>query len=134
MRCHNPTPRHVWRVELRHGGRAGRQLSRTRANGGDRLAIARSASAPVRDRRVVEVEGATAHYLLPPQQAAWIPVGLEHQATMTPDVRSVAVMFDPELLSALALKQASAHPGGVAADPENGMNHGTAKDGLIICA
>ncbi|ORV40984.1 AraC family transcriptional regulator [Mycobacterium conspicuum] len=47
---------------------------------------------------VVEVETAAAHYLLPPQQAAWIPVGLEHQATMTPDVRSVAVMFDPELL------------------------------------
>jgi AraC-like DNA-binding protein/quercetin dioxygenase-like cupin family protein len=50
---------------------------------------------------VVEVETASAHYLLPPQQAAWIPVGLEHQATMTPDVRSVAVMFDPELLPAL---------------------------------
>jgi AraC-like DNA-binding protein len=50
---------------------------------------------------VVEVETASAHYLLPPQQAAWIPVGLEHQATMTPDVRSVAVMFDPELLPAV---------------------------------
>jgi AraC-like DNA-binding protein len=50
---------------------------------------------------VVEVETANAHYLLPPQQAAWIPVGLEHQATMTPDVRSVAVMFDPELLPAV---------------------------------
>lgn len=47
---------------------------------------------------VVEVETASAHYLLPPQQAAWIPVGLEHQATMTPNVRSVAVMFDPDLL------------------------------------
>ncbi|OHV06289.1 AraC family transcriptional regulator [Mycobacterium talmoniae] len=47
---------------------------------------------------VVEVETAAAHYLLPPQQAAWIPVGLEHQATMNPDVRSVAVMFDPDLL------------------------------------
>ncbi|WIM85760.1 helix-turn-helix transcriptional regulator [Candidatus Mycobacterium wuenschmannii] len=50
---------------------------------------------------VVEVETASAHYLLPPQQAAWIPVGLEHQATMTPDVRSVAVMFDPGLLPAV---------------------------------
>jgi AraC-like DNA-binding protein len=50
---------------------------------------------------VVEVETASAHYLLPPQQAAWIPVGLEHQATMTPNVRSVAVMFDPELLPAV---------------------------------
>ncbi len=50
---------------------------------------------------VVEVETARAHYLLPPQQAAWIPVGLKHQATMTPDVRSVAVMFDPALLPAV---------------------------------
>ena len=48
---------------------------------------------------VVEVETASAHYLLPPQQAAWIPAGLEHQATMNPDVRTVAVMFDRALLS-----------------------------------
>ncbi|MCG5433272.1 helix-turn-helix transcriptional regulator [Mycobacterium sp. MYCO198283] len=47
---------------------------------------------------VVEVETATAHYLLPPQQAAWIPVGLEHQATMNPEVQSVAVMFEPDLI------------------------------------
>ena len=48
---------------------------------------------------VVEVETDSAHYLLPPQQAAWIPAGLEHQATMNPDVRTVAVMFDHELVS-----------------------------------
>ncbi|WP_084223593.1 AraC family transcriptional regulator [Mycolicibacterium holsaticum] len=47
---------------------------------------------------VVEVETDSAHYLLPPQQAAWIPVGLDHQATMNPDVRTVAVMFDPLLI------------------------------------
>ena len=47
---------------------------------------------------VVEVETDTAHYLLPPQQAAWIPAGLEHQAVMNPDVKTVAVMFDPELI------------------------------------
>ncbi len=47
---------------------------------------------------VVEVETASAHYLLPPQQAAWIPAGLEHQATMTPDVRTVAVMFDAQMI------------------------------------
>ena len=47
---------------------------------------------------VVEVETASAHYLLPPQQAAWIPAGLEHQATMAPDVRSVAVMFDAQMI------------------------------------
>jgi AraC-like DNA-binding protein/quercetin dioxygenase-like cupin family protein len=48
---------------------------------------------------VVEVETDSAHYLLPPQQAAWIPVGLEHQAVMNPDVKTVAVMFDPALIS-----------------------------------
>ena len=48
---------------------------------------------------VVEVETASAHYLLPPQQAAWIPAGLEHQATMNPDVRTLAVMFDRELVA-----------------------------------
>jgi AraC-like DNA-binding protein/quercetin dioxygenase-like cupin family protein len=47
---------------------------------------------------VVEVETDSAHYLLPPQQAAWIPVGLEHQAVMNPDVKTVAVMFAPELI------------------------------------
>jgi AraC-like DNA-binding protein/quercetin dioxygenase-like cupin family protein len=47
---------------------------------------------------VVEVETAAAHYLMPPQQAAWIPIGLEHQATMNADVRTVAVMFDAELI------------------------------------
>jgi AraC-like DNA-binding protein len=47
---------------------------------------------------VVEVETASAHYLVPPQQAAWIPIGLEHQATMNPDVRTVAVMFDAALI------------------------------------
>jgi AraC-like DNA-binding protein/quercetin dioxygenase-like cupin family protein len=47
---------------------------------------------------VVEVETADAHYLLPPQQAAWIPAGLTHQAVMNPDVYTVSVMFDPELV------------------------------------
>lgn len=47
---------------------------------------------------VVEVETATAHYLLPPQQAAWLPAGLTHQAVMNPDVQTVAVMFDTQLI------------------------------------
>lgn len=46
----------------------------------------------------VEVETDSAHYLLPPQQAAWIPAGLDHQAVMNPDVKTVAVMFDRELI------------------------------------
>jgi AraC-like DNA-binding protein len=47
---------------------------------------------------VVEVETEAAHYLLPPQQAAWIPAGLEHQAVMNSDVKTVAVMFDSHLI------------------------------------
>lgn len=47
---------------------------------------------------VVEVETDAGHYLLPPQQAAWIPAGLEHQAVMNPDVKTVAVMFDARLI------------------------------------
>ena len=66
---------------------------------------------------VVEVETASAHYLLPPQQAAWIPAGLEHQAAMNPDVKTVAVMFDP------AADSRRRRPGpnhrGLAADPRD---------------
>ncbi|MEV3905755.1 helix-turn-helix transcriptional regulator [Mycobacterium sp. NPDC050551] len=48
---------------------------------------------------VVEVETAAGHHLVPPQQAAWLPAGLEHQTTMSPAVRTVAVMFDPQLIT-----------------------------------
>jgi AraC-like DNA-binding protein len=48
---------------------------------------------------VVEVETDAAHYLLPPQQAAWIPAGLEHQAVMNTDVKTVAVMFERSLIA-----------------------------------
>ena len=47
---------------------------------------------------VVEVATAAGHYLLPPQQAAWIPASLEHQATMNTAVRTVSVMFDPRIV------------------------------------
>jgi AraC-like DNA-binding protein/quercetin dioxygenase-like cupin family protein len=47
---------------------------------------------------MVEVETADAHYLLPPQQAAWIPAGLTHQAVMNARVRTVSVMFDAEMV------------------------------------
>ncbi len=50
-------------------------------------------------RGVVEVETGSAHYLLPPQQAAWIPAGLEHETTINTRVRSVAVLFDPRLVA-----------------------------------
>ena len=48
---------------------------------------------------VVEVETAAAHYLLPPQQAAWIPAGLEHRTTIRSSVRSISVFFEPTLVS-----------------------------------
>jgi AraC-like DNA-binding protein len=46
---------------------------------------------------VVEVETAAAHYLLPPQQAVWIPAGLPHRTTLR-RVRTMAVFFDPSML------------------------------------
>jgi AraC-like DNA-binding protein len=46
---------------------------------------------------IAEVETATTHYLLPPQQAVWIPAGLTHRTTLK-RVRSVAVFFDPAMV------------------------------------
>jgi AraC-like DNA-binding protein len=46
---------------------------------------------------VAEVETMAAHYLLPPQQAVWIPAGLAHNTTLR-RVRSVSVFLDPEML------------------------------------
>jgi AraC-like DNA-binding protein len=46
---------------------------------------------------VTEIESADGHYLLPPQQAAWIPAGLVHRTTLR-QVRSVAVFFDPRMV------------------------------------
>jgi AraC-like DNA-binding protein len=45
---------------------------------------------------VAQVETSTARYLLPPQQAIWIPAGTEHCTTLT-RVRTVSVFFDPLL-------------------------------------
>jgi AraC-like DNA-binding protein/quercetin dioxygenase-like cupin family protein len=49
---------------------------------------------------VVEVETATAHHLLPPQQAVWIPAGLTHRTTLK-RVRSVSVFFAPDMVPAV---------------------------------
>ena len=46
---------------------------------------------------VAEVETRDARYLLPPQQAMWIPTGCEHRTTLR-GVRSIAVFFDPAAL------------------------------------
>jgi AraC-like DNA-binding protein len=48
-------------------------------------------------RGVVEVETKAVHYLLPPQQAVWIPAGLAHNTTLK-RVRTVSVFFDPQMV------------------------------------
>ncbi len=45
---------------------------------------------------VAEVETAAGRYLLPPQQAIWIPAGLEHSNTLR-GVHSASVFFDPAM-------------------------------------
>jgi AraC-like DNA-binding protein/quercetin dioxygenase-like cupin family protein len=87
-------------IELRRGGRA---LGGSYLYEGDALITGWHAhevhQIEYAVHGVVEVETDTAHYLLPPQQAAWIPAGLEHQAVMNPDVKTVAVMFDRSLIA-----------------------------------
>jgi AraC-like DNA-binding protein len=48
---------------------------------------------------VIEVETAAAHYLLPPQQAVWIPAGLDHETTINTAVQSISVLFEPDLVT-----------------------------------
>ncbi len=48
----------------------------------------------------LEVEAAGAHYLLPPQQAAWIPSGVEHRTTIRSSVRTISVFFEAHLVPA----------------------------------
>ncbi len=45
----------------------------------------------------IEVETDAAHYLLPPQQAAWIPAGLPHSSILR-GVRTISVFFAPTLV------------------------------------
>lgn len=47
----------------------------------------------------VEVTTVHGRYLLPPQQAAWIPAGLEHRTQIARSVRTVSVFFDPTMLT-----------------------------------
>jgi AraC-like DNA-binding protein len=49
-------------------------------------------------RGLVEVENATGRHLLPPQQAAWIPAGIEHQSVIHTSVRTISVFFEPGLV------------------------------------
>jgi AraC-like DNA-binding protein/quercetin dioxygenase-like cupin family protein len=89
-------------VELRGNGRwAGGSLSYA---GGARL-VTGSHHHDVHEieyacRGVVEVETEAGHYLLPPHQAAWIPAGLHHRATLHADARTLAVLLEPGLVPA----------------------------------
>jgi AraC-like DNA-binding protein len=47
---------------------------------------------------LVEVEDSSGHYLLPPQQAAWIPAGVVHESTLHTTVRTISVFFEPKLV------------------------------------
>jgi AraC-like DNA-binding protein len=47
---------------------------------------------------LVEVEDTSGHYLLPPQQAAWIPAGVAHESTLHTAVRTISVFFEPKLV------------------------------------
>ena len=48
---------------------------------------------------VVEVETPAGHYLVPPQQAIWLPAGLEHDTHLNGDVTTLSVLFDPGLIA-----------------------------------
>ena len=50
-------------------------------------------------RGMVEVKTEAGHYLLPPHQAAWIPAGLHHQTTLNAGAQTLAVLFEPGLIS-----------------------------------
>jgi len=58
-------------------------------------------------RGVAEVETATDRFLLPPQQAIWIPAGLRHNTTLR-GVRSVSVFFAPEMMPAPSTSETTA--------------------------
>jgi AraC-like DNA-binding protein len=49
-------------------------------------------------RGTVQVETTAGRYLLPPQQAVWIPAGLTHRTTIDRDVETVSVFFHPLLV------------------------------------
>jgi AraC-like DNA-binding protein len=86
-------------VDMRRGGRA---LGGSHLYEGDRLVTGWHShdlhQIEYAARGTVEVETESGQYLLPPQQAAWIPAGCEHQATIGTAVRTVAVLLDPRLV------------------------------------
>lgn len=49
---------------------------------------------------IVQVETAAARFLLPPQQAVWIPAGLAHNTTLR-HVRTISVFLDPKMVEGM---------------------------------
>jgi AraC-like DNA-binding protein len=47
----------------------------------------------------VEVDTEGAHFLLPTQQAAWIPARVEHRTTIHRTIRTISVFFDPQMIA-----------------------------------
>jgi AraC-like DNA-binding protein len=87
-----PRPDSDGRVDMRTGGRP---LAGSYVYEGDRL-VSTPHSHDLHQieyalRGYVEVQTSNAHYLLPPQQAAWIPAGVEHTSTIHGAVRSISV-------------------------------------------
>jgi AraC-like DNA-binding protein/quercetin dioxygenase-like cupin family protein len=48
---------------------------------------------------LVEVDTAAGWYLLPPQQAAWIPAGVQHRSIIHTSIRTISVFFAPEFVT-----------------------------------
>ena len=48
---------------------------------------------------VVEVDSDDGRSLLAPHQAAWIPAGCMHQATLHAKVRTISVLFEPRVVA-----------------------------------
>jgi AraC-like DNA-binding protein len=92
-------PADIGLVDMRRGGRA---LGGSHVYEGDRLVTGWHShdlhQIEYAAGGVVEVETHGARYLLPPRQAAWIPAGLEHITTINTATRTVAVLFDPEMI------------------------------------
>lgn len=94
-----PAPDRQGRVDMRTGGRP---LAGTYVYEGDQL-VTTPHSHDLHQieyalHGYVEVETSTARYLLPPQQAVWLPAGAEHISTIHTAVRTVSVFLHPSLL------------------------------------
>ena len=95
----NDPPTHLGFVDLRAGGAA---TGGSLVYQGDRLTTGFHRhdvhQIEYAVHGVVEVETSDGTYLLPPHQAAWIPAGCRHQATLHASVTTISVLFAPSLV------------------------------------